>query len=344
MTRIFFNNINNRKSFFELIKSKANTSWKSIATNMGTTRTMMDRYRAGLLGIPSKKFLILIAHFSSEEKKRVTKMIFTKESNWGQIIGGKKAYQINKNAFDLGRAIGGKSVKYDFDINLPLSQDLCEFLGVIIGDGCTNKYGRLYQTQITGDKLLDKEYYTSRLSSICKELFGIAPKISFRPRGLYLNMYSKRVFELLTKRFKIPAGIKCYTVKMPQEIIDGDEKMKCFVLRGMFNTDGGVGFDRRKNYRKPYVRVNYTSTSLILVSQISKILSKYRIPHSVHTKSGGYGNMKTSSAVQKQIQINREQNVKLFLNNKLLVLLSFSIFNVKKINSVSESAYINPVV
>lgn len=305
MSRIFFNNFRDRKRFFESVKSKTNLSWSSLAKELGTTRTMMDRYRGGRLGIPSERFSVLKEYLASEEKSCFTRIIETKENNWGQIIGGKKAYQSNKEAFDIGRRTEGRKVKYDFDINIPLSEELCEFLGVIIGDGCTNKYANMYQTQVAGDKLLDKEYYTQHLSSICKSLFGISPKISIRPNGIYLNMYSKRVFELLTNRFKIPAGVKCYTVKIPQEIFDGEETMKCFVLRGMFNTDGGVGIDRRKKYKRPYIRVNYTSSSFTLIKQIHHILSEYGVPHSIHDKNDFRA---------KQIQINGENNVKLFID------------------------------
>jgi hypothetical protein len=96
---------------------------------------------------------------------------------------------------------------------MPLSEELCEFLGVIIGDGCTNKYGNLYHTQTAGDKILDKRYYSNNLDLICRNVFNIRPKIVVRERGIYMNIYSKRLFEMLTGRFKIPAGKKCYSVK-----------------------------------------------------------------------------------------------------------------------------------
>ena len=151
-----------------------------------------------------------------------------------------------------------------------LSKELCEFIGVIIGDGCTNKYGKIYQTNIAGDKLLDKEYYFNDISSICKNLFNISPRIMVRPSGMYINLYSKRVFEILTERFKIPRGVKCYTVRIPQEILEAPKEMVVATLRGMFNTDGGVGLDKRKTYKKPYIRINYTSASKILIEQICK--------------------------------------------------------------------------
>ena len=75
-------------------------------------------------------------------------------------------------------------------------------------------------------------------------------------------------------------------------------------LRGMFDTDGGIAFDRRQSYKKPYIRINYTSSSEDLVKQIHNILIRHNIKHSFHSN-----NPKANI-----IQINGEKNVKSFLN------------------------------
>lgn len=312
MKRIYFSNKENLNQFFREIKVGSSLSWSKISKNLNTTRSMIDNYRNGRLLIPEDRFLKLLSLLESDEKRKYFQsLVKNKDENWGQVIGGINAYKINKKSFDKGRRKGNIfrkkfGLKYNFDINMPLSEQLCEFLGVIIGDGCTNKYGHMHQTQISGDKILDKEYYLNNLSIICKNLFNIIPRIVIRPKGMYMNLYSKRVFELLTERFKIPRGIKCYTVKIPEEIFKAPKEMLNSTLRGMFNTDGGIGIDKRKIYKKPYIRINYTSTSPLLIDQISKILATYNIPHSIHN---------TNNNRAKQVQINGEKNVKLFLFN-----------------------------
>ncbi len=311
MKRIQFQSQMLLNQFFSEIKLNNSTkSWKTIASNINTTRSMIHNYRKGKLLLPEDRFFQLLSLLTKEKQEHFSKKILKKEANWGQKIGGLKAYNINKEAFQEGRKSGSKfrknfGVKYDFNINMPLSEELCEFLGVIIGDGCTNKYGHMYQTQIAGDNILDKEYHNN-LSQISRNLFGINPRMVSRPKGLYLNIYSKRVFELLTERFKIPKGVKCYTVKIPTEIFEAPEEMLNFVLRGMFNADGGVGVDRRKAYKKPYIRVNYTSISEGLIDQVHSILERYNISHSVHSQINPNGKIQ-------QIQINGERNVKIFL-------------------------------
>jgi intein/homing endonuclease len=70
----------------------------------------------------------------------------------------------------------------------------------------------------------------------------------------------------------------------------------------MFDTDGGIGIDKRTIYKKPYVRINYTSASKELIKQLTLILSNYNIPHSIHKKGNA-----------EMIQINGEKNVKKYL-------------------------------
>jgi len=317
MLRIQFNNPRLLSSFFANIKQHSEETWNEIASRINTNRSMLDNYRKGKILLSEERFNTLLSLVEIKKQKEFLDNVSKKESNWGQIKGGISAYKINKKYFDMGRRSGkmykGRKktwLKYNFDINMPLSEELCEFLGVIIGDGCTNKYGKLYQTQISGDKILDKDYYNN-LSKICYNLFNINPKIVIRPRGMYFNLYSKNMFKLLVKRFNIPPGIKCYTVKIPNEILKSEEKFVKALLRGMFNTDGGVGFDKRKSYKKPYVRINYVSVSKPLIAQLRALLTSYKIPHSCHIRKGGYRDWSESE----QIQINGEKNAKLFLQN-----------------------------
>ena len=305
MDRIHFSDQKDLRMLFNDVKQTSKLSWNKIAKNVGTTRSMLNNYRSGKILLSIERFNLLQALLDAQNKEHYSNLALKKEGNWGQIKGGKAAYKINKKYFDFGRekAKQVNGVKYEFDINMLISEELSEFIGAIIGDGFTNKYGHSYETQITGDRVLDKEYYHSVLGPICKKLFKISPKIVERPGRINLTIYSKRLYELLVHRFGIPPGIKCYTVMVPREILIGDKKMLRATLRGMFNTDGGVGFDKRKIYKKPYIRVNYTSASRALIDQLGKILHEFEIPYSVHT------NRKSQI-----IQINGEKNVRMFLN------------------------------
>lgn len=312
--RIYFLKREDCNDFFkEIRKNKIFNSWEKLGKFLGTSRSMIEGYRSRKWHMPEKRFFALLNLIEPEKQEYFLKLIKRKNNNWGQVIGGKKAYKNNKKYFEDGRKkareIRLSQAKYNFDTNMPLSKELCEFIGTIIGDGFTNKYSHSYQTQITGDNKLDSKYYHNRLKPICEKLFNISPKITEKGSWIRLNIYSKRLFEMLTKRFNIPAGVKCYSIMIPLEIIKAEEKLLNSTIKGMFNTDGGIGFDRRKTYKKPYIRINYTSASKKLIEQINKVLLTYSIKHSVHKKEN-----KNKEKTIYMIQINGIENAKKFLS------------------------------
>jgi len=313
MYRILFLNKKDCSDFFSEVRNKLNIqNWKKVGEFIGTNKSMIDNYKQRKICLPENRFEKMLNLLDENRKKYFLELIEKRDNNWGQVIGGKNAYSINKKEFDKGRKkaarIRKKQVKYNFDINMPLSNELCEFIGVFIGDGFTNKYGNLYHVEITGDRNLDLDYYNNQLKLICQKLFNINPHIYERKGYVRFILYSKRLFEMLTKRFSIPTGVKCYKIVIPEEILKAEKKFLNSTLKGMFNTDGGIGFDRRKSYKKPYIRVNYTSASEKLIKQLHEILLKYSIKHSIHKKK----NMNNEKVVY-MIQINGTENVKKFI-------------------------------
>lgn len=193
-------------------------------------------------------------------------------------------------------------LKYNFNEDMELTTELCEFIGAIIGDGSLEKFPRTGRVQITGDRSLDKDYYINYLSNISKFLFNIPSRIYEKENTIRLNIYSKKLFEMMSQRFEIPPGKKAYTVIIPDEIFSSEMKFINATLRGIFDTDGGVSFDKRKIYKQPYIRINHTSASKGLIKQISKILWAQDINHSIHKKDNTY-----------MIQINGKRMVRLFV-------------------------------
>ncbi len=176
---------------------------------------------------------------------------------------------------------GGSSLKR-IDLDVPLSKELCELIGAIIGDGCidghVNQKGKsAYHLSVTGDAKLDRNYLSNILPSIIKHLFKVKSKFYFRKdcNAMILNLYSKKVFTILTKRFGLVAGNKTYIVKIPDEILNSDEKFIFATIRGIFDTDGNVFIDKRKICRKPYGRITLRVVSEPLHNQLKEFIEKY---------------------------------------------------------------------
>ena len=167
--------------------------------------------------------------------------------------------------------------KYNFDINMKLNEELCEFIGAFIGDGFYNIYqpGK-YIIQFTGDYILDYHYYKNTIIPIGSKLFdNTNPKIKKKKdkNALIVNYLSKNLFYMFKYRFNFPQGKKAKKVIIPSEIINiKDKKLIYATIRGIFDTDGGVFLDKRKIYKKPYPRITLKISSTELFKQIKEIL------------------------------------------------------------------------
>ena len=198
--------------------------------------------------------------------------------------GGLTTYRRYPHIFENGRRIGLQKLlelhnKHSFDINLELSPELCEFVGMFIGDGFTRQYHNHYLTQFTGDARYETEYFRYVLAPIAQRLFNISPHFKTFENTLRMSFYSKSLFFLFTERFQMPLGKKSLTVKIPEEIIGGRQDLLTGVLRGIADAEGTVYFDLRSIYNMPYPRIQICTTSQSLARQIAEMLRrmKYKI-------------------------------------------------------------------
>src|SRR5688572_19793280 len=93
----------------------------------------------------------------------------------GRRKGGLATHARHPEIFEKGRLLGAKKLKmgelkYHFDLETPLTMELAELVGAFIGDGFTNKYGRMCETQFSGHKTLDRTYMTERIVQYIKNL------------------------------------------------------------------------------------------------------------------------------------------------------------------------------
>lgn len=153
--RVEFRNPEDRLLFFEKARESAGCkTWNEFYEKTGINRSQLQFYRNGKLLVPRSLF----DKFSCLDEFDV---VF-KSGKWGCVKGGRAMYQKHKDIFDKGRgkaiSLNAKRIQRmwgETDFNMPLSEELCEFLGAFIGDGFTGKYGKTYWTELTGDKTLD---------------------------------------------------------------------------------------------------------------------------------------------------------------------------------------------
>ena len=136
-------------------------------------------------------------------------------------------------------------------IKLPenYSEDLAEFVGILLGDGHLNRQ----EFSIAGNSVGDMPYLSGYVKTLVEKLFSTEPKIIVKTdqQTMYLRIRSVEISEYLVKT-GLKNGPK-NDIKIPSWIMENEEYMKRF-LRGLVDTDGSLAI--KKRYRKvPYYPV-----------------------------------------------------------------------------------------
>lgn len=164
-----------------------------------------------------------------------------------------------------------------------------ELLGALTGDGFIGNYGKRknqFVIEMTGDSRHEKEYFLY-LKNIFESLFDNI-NIPIRNRvgnTLVMKFYSKKAYYFFREKFDFPTGKKG-NISVPKQILQNDNLMRYFI-RGLFDTDGCLFFDKRKKYAKPYPRIIIYTTSHNLFKEVSIYLQKYFKIHTRITRRKG---------------------------------------------------------
>ncbi len=277
--------------FFSKIKENSNLTWVQIIKKENISGSSLDYYKSGSSSIPEKLFNKFLTYLSEEDKKKFKdKVLFLDSQSWLKK-GGRNAYKINVKKFDEGRLKGIDSIRMLAKIsktfsfpNFKLSPNICEFIGAFIGDGFFNCYNnKLYQIEFAGDNRYDLDYYKNTIIPYIKEvILEVKPHIYFvkNKNSLRVVFYSKQLFQFLKNELGFTPGVKTYTVTIPKMIMNAEERYINKTIRGIFDTDGSLFFDKRKKYTKPYPRICLQIASKPLYNQLVNYLSnKFSIHH-----------------------------------------------------------------
>jgi DNA-binding transcriptional regulator WhiA len=155
-----------------------------------------------------------------------------------------------------------------------MSPELAEEIGWHIGDGSMNFYknrGKLRGFyQLRGHIEDDKEHYEKRIRPLFEKLFDIKLNIRKMPstRVIGFQIWSDELVEF-KKKLNLPLGKK-YEVTIPNNLLS-KIRLKKSVLRGIFDTDGGIYLERKN--KKLYPRLYITTISFKLSEQLLKLFN-----------------------------------------------------------------------
>src|SRR3989344_5052564 len=171
---------------------------------------------------------------------------------------------------------------------MKIDPEIAELIGAFIGDGYITSEN--YVVGFAGDRYLDRDYFLNFLYPLLVKKFDVCPRIYFRKdeNTIMLKVRSKILVKIfLSWGFK--PGIKSRIVSIPDSILK-NKKLLNPCLRGIFDTDGCVFYDRRTVYSRPYPRITLQSASITLIEQIEAHLSENFKVYTYKKARDGYRN------------------------------------------------------
>jgi len=156
-----------------------------------------------------------------------------------------------------------------------ISPQLAEEIGWHIGDGSMNFYKNRGQTkgfyQLRGHIEDDKKHYLERIKPIFKKLFGVVPSIREMPSTRVIGF---QIWDNDLVHFKNNLGLplgKKLEITIPKKVLS-KKGLKKAVIRGIFDTDGGIYLEKKNN--KLYPRMYITTISFNLSEQLLNLFEE----------------------------------------------------------------------
>ncbi|MBU2576575.1 MAG: LAGLIDADG family homing endonuclease [Nanoarchaeota archaeon] len=218
-------------------------------------------------------------------------------------------------------------------LSTSITPELAEETGWHIGDGSMNIYnkdgGRKGFYQLRGHIEDDKNHYQERIKPMFKRLYNIDISLRTMPKT---RVFGFQLWNNDLVNFKQKLGLplgKKFDIVIPKIFLK-KEIIKISVLRGIFDTDGGIYLEPKNNKLYP---ISYITTiSENLSQQIYTILQELNIPSTItshidkrRNREKSYRvNIRGSNNCSKFMEIIRPANVKFinkyqkFLNSKSL--------------------------
>ncbi len=156
---------------------------------------------------------------------------------------------------------------------MEMTDEFSELLGAFVGDGWTSQGNNSKMLVISGNPLDEKEYY-ERIKGLFKQVFGI----EVRPRHFhYWKTYGVMVCKpkIIEEFHKMgmPLGHKSSIVTVPTSVLN-DKKFHVPFLRGLFDTDGTIYFQKSYNSNASKWQKNHRHVPIIELCSVSPDLMK----------------------------------------------------------------------
>ncbi len=164
-----------------------------------------------------------------------------------------------------------------------LNQKISELIGAHIGDGTLYKTGKSFVWELRGD-IKEKEYYEKHIKNLLELIFkDLVFKPKFRSggkNGCFGIQTSKRQVINFFFEYGFKPGKKSHSVFIPNYIIESKKSIKYSFIRGLFDTDGCLRFEKINNNRfHTYPKIEFGFASKKLRDNLFELMQNlnYRV-------------------------------------------------------------------
>ena len=153
-----------------------------------------------------------------------------------------------------------------------INSNEAELIGMHTGDGTLYLSGKTRVWEMRGS-IHEQEYYTY-VAEIIRNILQIELKPKFRgPNSYGIQTTNKTLTQFfIEKGFK--PGKKVYTVRIPDYIKLGEVEIKRSFIRGLFDADCCIYFDKNKTSFNYYPRIEFNSASHNLITDLINLLKE----------------------------------------------------------------------
>lgn len=210
-------------------------------------------------------------------------------------------------------------------VSLPcfLSEELAEFIGIMIGDGNINsRYGKnsngskslKSDIRISGNK--KEEKYLRYVMTLFHSLFNLKMryKQDTAQNAAVLKAHSKGIVQYLHKICEIPVNKKSDIVFIPEIIKKANTSIKCAFLRGLADTDFTVTFKNRTNKGHNYPVIKGSFKSKFLIEDLEVLYSELGFRYCVVYGERGFDKRINKYDIRHCIYLNGHENFEKWLS------------------------------
>lgn len=159
-----------------------------------------------------------------------------------------------------------------------MTPELAEEIGIHLGDGSMNVYGKGYLYSLEGHYNDDKDYYQNHIAHLMKELYNLDVRLRERKcAGVYGFQIGSKGLISFKKSLGLPLGPK-KNIEIPKIILNAEKEIISSFIRGFFDTDGGIYLEKKNKKLYPRIQiVNYSNKIMFQLREVLKNIFKFNL-------------------------------------------------------------------